>query len=689
MMLLAAVLVGLLLVTACTNPTNGDPGTPGKDGAPGVGEDGKPGEDGEQGEQGEAGGTGPEGKPGLNAETVAANSLTKTLLKAYYDNGVDTVFVTRGTGSFPAETLAVPKNKTLVITENISLAGGTLINAVPGTLKVADGAVLTATSGILLTNTRDDTDNGARIVRGANSPPTAYETFPVGESLADGPVALLSSVDVGGPGGPTEAAFNAFVGVSSNRIYALGDFTSRVADPFDGLSITVFGTTTAYDEITLTANTVLEGKLAAGADDIEVTGLNFLSSAGSGILDTVSFTVIDASDLTTITLAALEGTGTLVLDGNLTDAVIGGGTGKIHATGTTLAFVGGSLVSFGNTGQTTFDADVSVATNGISFAGPVIFGEDLTLTAVPATFNKPASFVDGAVVTLTTAASIINLGPDGALALGADRISSEGGAVVLTPLANTILTFDETDGIIQGPSGTNNHSITVTSGNAVLGGKYTVSSLASNVGTVTVATGAELRVNGELILTGASSTNGALLKSDGTGAVVANGTRISGGANGWQVFDGAATGTVTIAGTGTITASSADAILTAVSGGTPTITVGAAKTFTIEAATKIDLNDVGTITLERKASSATLGGTLAFTAATSIVSSGSTNSASAGGTIVIADSEFPGLTIQTTGSTYYLLVDIKADAGAAPHHIRATTTTDDVDLSAATTAGQA
>ena len=105
---------------------------------------------------------------------------------------------------------------------------------------------------------------------------------------------------------------------------------------------------------------------------------------------------------------------------------------------------------------------VGGANSGVEFGGDVVFGDDLTLTATPATFDKTAYFHDGKKITLTTAASIITLTADtGAFVAGEpganpwvyDAVLQAGESnAVLTPGEAVDLTFSAggSRGITQG-----------------------------------------------------------------------------------------------------------------------------------------------------------------------------------------------------------------------------------------------
>ena len=233
---------------------------------------------------------------------------------------------------------------------------------------------------------------------------------------------------------------------------------------------------------------------------------------------------------------------------------------------------------------TTFDGAVEIATGAATFNGKVVFKDDLTLTAVGAAFKGPAFFADGTVISLSAATSVITLKPGAGLAHGdATKIPAVYSAILgniddednvtLTPGVNTTLTFGAAAAKSITQAGTAGHSIKI-GGKAALiaSATYTVASESGKVGTLELDTDAELHIDdgvllaagapagydndpdtsAKLVLTGASGTDGAVLK--GAGTVAAGGTEIVGGTNGWQAVGASTTVAITadaITGTGT------------------------------------------------------------------------------------------------------------------------------------------
>jgi hypothetical protein len=677
-MLLAALLVGLLLVTACTNPTNGDPGTPGKDGAPGTGEEGKPGKDGEPGEPGEAGGAGPEGKPGLNAETVDITSgINAGTIATYYSTGVDTLYL-RGTGTINGIAV-VPANKTLVILDTATLAN--VLEATRGTLIIGEGGSITG-AGVALLNTRDLAEYGGQI----SSPKAKYMT-----SITQPVTTITENVVfpslVIGPGGAASAAdFLTFAADATYAVYIVEDLTFNEAVAFGADRVFVYGNLVSKANITLTAAQAVTKEIVAGADNITITGLD-----NTRRLNTGTFTVNLPASPTTIALDALNGSGTLSLGKTVTSVNITDGNGKILFSDTDgLSLTASS--SFGNTGLTTFaDTAHSVGvTYDVAFAGPVSFANDLAISTTDGavTFGKAASFVNGNKITLAHANNVIKLEADGVLALGGSTIlsSEDGNDVTLTPAAGTSLGF-ATGGILtQDAVGTNAHGITI-GGKAALSGTYTVASADPKVGTLTVDTSAELKLGtaSELKLVGAAGAYGALLT--GAGKVVTNGTEIVGGTSGWRVVTGGGSGAdlnVTI-GYGFIAAGAVTTVFTAQGTTAATITVLAHETFTIATGTNINLRDntgtVGSIVLTGEAGGD--GGTLAFGKGT--VSTRIYTGLTGGGDTKVAGATSIGTGLTLVSSSGNKFGGLTSNNDDNPHTIQADTVSTNVVLGSSTT----
>jgi hypothetical protein len=527
-MLLAALLVGLLLVTACTNPTNGDPGTPGKDGAPGVGEEGKPGEDGEQGEQGEAGGTGPEGKPGLNIETINQGTVNAGLLTTLYGRGVDTVVVANPATLTYGLDYVIPQNKTLVISGSVSLSGGTSrVNAINGTFDLTRGTLAATGGDIILLNDKDTAAMNAAVAAGTSGGITGATVLPYKASITED---LTGDVATSSLTFETAAAWTAFVDhVDTHTVYVAGDFFAKnVGIDFSATNVVVYGDLKAQGNVDLEDLTYLDlgGSLVA-TNALTLGGINNFT----GAIDTGSnlVTVDTTGGITSVALANLYSSspnGKLVLNKDIAAVnITGNGNGNIEfATSSPNDPVELTTAAFGNTGATTFNQTVEISTNDAEFAGSVRFAGDLTLTDKGVTFNNPASFAAGKITLVDTTYSVITLDQNGAVSGSGGALTYTAGSAVTikAAVANTILTFDGT-GITQ--SGGATHSIVIADSAPTLTGTYTVASLSTAIGTLTTTNG--LNVTGKLALTGAvSDTHAATLVA--TAGVVAGGTTFVG-----------------------------------------------------------------------------------------------------------------------------------------------------------------
>jgi hypothetical protein len=470
----------------------------------------------------------------------------------------------------------------------------------------------------------------------------------------------------------------------------------------NGITVTAGGAPDTYYALTTANLAQVKGKIAyAGA----VTGI----AETLVIPADVELDVSTAGTLATITGLTVNGDLT-VKSAAVSKTLTATGTGSITISD---AASFSELTTFSFPGVITFASTVGAATaGGIVFEGDVVFGGNVTLTAVPATFKKTAFFADGTALILTDVASIVNLyDTTGALAVGAPVagvpdiystiLKADAGAnAVLTPAVKTKLTFTASGKVLtQGASETNEHGITLTSGKATLisGSSYVVESAENKKGTLTVTgtltLGPEVlepagygnEAAPKLVLTGATGENGAKLA--GAGSVVAGGTTIVGGTNGWQAVDDG-TDTYTIEANA-ITAAGAGGAFTAVTGATqPSITVAAGATLNLAADTTIDLKGtaaaVGSIVLKGAASN---GAILAFAqGTTSIVKTANDGSDTSG--ISIANATIgANLDVKTTGSSNYYLVDITSKDQATGRTIQAGSS--DVTLGGSTVAGSA
>ena len=482
--------------------------------------------------------------------------------------------------------------------------GGTLTATATGGVAVTNGIVHVVKGGTLVTDTAASVNDGAAAP--ATVLGTAKASFATGGSLGlTGTLADITAVGtaLGYVGKGTLDLSSATITTAPKPSEAVAAFNAKSAT---GLIINANGTEGA-DPLTIPAGLVLTTTDTLAS----ITGLTVNGTLTASSATLVALTTLTVNgDLTvkdTIKVASVTGTGNITFSNAATFA---------------------AATAFGNTGLTTFGNTFTFnkSDGGVVFEGDVVFEGNVTLTAGFATFKKTAFFADGAKITLTAATSVVKLADGtGALAVGtpvagvpdiySTILKADAGAdAVLTPLANTTLTFTESGKVLtQGASGTNDHGITLTSGKATLisGSSYVVASEANKKGTLTVTgtltlgpevlepTGYENEAAPKLVLTGAAETNGALLK--GSGSVVAGGTTIVGGTNGWQAVDDGtdaytieANAITAAGGGGAFTAKDADAA----------ITVAAGSTLTIAADTTITVADQGSIVLKKQTTGA-------------------------------------------------------------------------------------
>jgi hypothetical protein len=561
----------------------------------------------------------------------------------FYTVGVDTV-VLSGSGSLPTGpyTIDVRANKTLVIGDSgITIPSGVIINAVAGKFMVGVNVPSVTNSGLLLLNDQDAVAAAGKI---SGTPPKKYLAKIPPNPTAITEDVVLPNLTIGGTDGVSKADFDAFVDPSGTyTVYIAGDLVVNGAelDLDTAGQVEVLGDLLAAGTVTLTdlSGLTLAGSLEA-VESITVVGLdNF-----TGTLNTNNYTVTanlaDAvpTALAAVDLAALNGAGKLLLPITVTDVDITAGNGSIEfAAGTPPVVL--STSDFGNTGKTTFGGAVEIASNPGIFAGPVEFADNLTLTAIDATFNETASFASGKGIALTAASSIIKLagGGHGALALeGVGNIISNtnttpGNIVSLTPAIDTSLIFTA-GGITQASSASSAHTVGISgTGTLVLDGTYTVG--AASQGTLSLSVDLSLGTGGELVLTGAGST-GAILA--GSSSVLAGGAKITGGSGGWKAAGG--TGTITIE-PNKITSTDSATILT---GNTSAaIVIDADSQLTVTG--KIDISSNGAITLTGDSS----------TPASLLLEGHATNA----GKLIVGSAVTNDVTVGTTDGDNFVLTD--------------------------------
>jgi hypothetical protein len=649
-MLLAALLVGFLLVTGCTNPTNGDPGADGKNGTEGPKGDAGVGEKGDQGDKGDPGAVGPAGPAAPLVETIDDyTSISLDSIKARFAAGVEKVVLalddTLQSGA--TDTLVIPANKTLVIGEEVTLQPGSVIIATEGELNVTGKLKGATTSVVIVKNKAAYTDTDLVV---DSIMPTYHDTLP---SIVGGPIAVPTLAL--GTGGIAWTDLVSRMGMGTIPLYVTGDLIVKGGTfaPSSTIPISVYGDVKAEGIVALNTTGWSFGGTLAATGDVTVTGL---ASYTTKKLDTGGHTV-KATDGAIFNLSSLTGSGQLELPNASTSVTISGGGGNVvfTAASATLAL---TAAVFNNGGTTTFL-------------------DDVTLPAA-ASFGGTVSVADGKKLT-TASTGTITLALGAGLAVDSTPVLTNKGAssAVLTASAATIpLLFTAASGgnsakITQGVAGTA-HVITVTSGTLTLDAAYEVVSGAGQVGNLALAGNIRLGEKGSLVLTGLAS-DGAVLT--GSGSLIGDGVTIVGGTAGWRAVGAASTSIIgpnSIGGT---------AVLTAVTGGVqPSITVAAGKKLTIDNGTVISLlgsggGAVGSIKLLGAGGGSAVGGTLAFASGTTAKIMTAVTSGTSDGTPVLAGASFGGGLVVVTNATYLESITATA-ADAATLTIQATTATD-------------
>jgi hypothetical protein len=414
-----------------------------------------------------------------------------------------------------------------------------------------------------------------------------------------GKVIAIKNVEVSGTTG--DVSDTAKVDVSLAQISVKSGETAatiKLPETFEGRfalaegELTLAADTTELTAYMLPGNGVL--KLPPETVTVAITGNGRIAYTGSSAVELATgSSIVTGTGYVSFPKGITLDTSTITLDGNV--AIGSGETITIGETGSTVTlnsgttvYVGaatagneiltasgeGTVVLSGDGAVLTITAAASPANQKLAVAmdlevaGDVTFGGDLTLTDAGVTFDGDTLFAEGAVVTLVATDSIITLKGGAVLSVPVAGSPAWGyilsnanetatNTVTLTPAANTTLTFGPERILTQSGSGAT-HGIAVSgTGTATLvaGAAYVVASASGKVGTLTIDTSKTLTLaegvlegdsfddySARLVLTGATETNGALLK--GAGKVVAGDTEISGGDDGWQAVG---TGTVALA----------------------------------------------------------------------------------------------------------------------------------------------
>jgi hypothetical protein len=560
----------------------------------------------------------------LDDTSYVPNNLTvwvyKTLTVKGYpgSNGLLGNIVAKGNVELAASTL----DTVLSDPDKVNVSGVDVSGAnVPGGVVIGIAASL---SSKIVAVELPDTITGYKFDLAAGSELTVKNTTNFGaEVLGSGTLKLADATTVNITGGTANIEFISAPGVLTGPVFAgqSGIKANSVKFPNGFTAPTGAGVT-----VDLSGNVIIpetkgitfadgsgKVKLAAGsvvATATPVSATNTVLSVpasvvpgaelvlGSGAAnDTLTIGIgrtVTASGAATFEGAvSFAGAAVFASTADFTDQTLpGGGATFGGATfASTADFTGAADFS----GATTFSG-VATFTSTADFSGAatftnnVVFGGDVTLTAAPATFNKTAFFAASTDLIMTTAESTVTLDKtNGALAVGApvanvysQVLAPRNGSsahVVLTPVAGTQLTFGGSDNaktVAQDQSDSGAHGIKITGTPTLISGTtYTVASVSGKVGTLelgdsavltlgdTLGVGAPAHVPPKVVLTGVANTAGAILK--GAGSLVAGGTTIVGGANGWQAVNASSTATIaanSITGGAALTAGSPESEIT-------------------------------------------------------------------------------------------------------------------------------
>jgi hypothetical protein len=567
----------------------------------------------------------------------------------------DTQYKTEGAAGAALEGLQAllddPKVNPVTYVGVLALTGDQVIVPLEKTLVVTDGVTLDATSAFIVAGTLDLGDSGINVTAGGvviGGDPTALQEKVTGATvfaiqdgseaidLDEGTVAVMGDIAI--TVAPTSATSINGTALGTKTLYVFGDVTASAV--LGAATINVSGSVTV-DTAAQVAAVAWNIKGDLTADKVPSVGGAITVGGNATFREAVTTTTggtlrVDgkATFEKALTVgAALSASGfeaqdAVTLGANLT---VNGAAAFSKTAGTALEASAANATVKAR--AITFSGDVTASKTGsgtIIFDGPVAFGGDLTLTAVPATFKGNVSFAVGKKIVLTTDASIITLGTGVVLGTPTDAgvpavfgsvISNfDAGAanVTLTPADDTKLTFNAARSVTQESSASSdaNHGITI-GGKAALpaGATYTVESEENKVGTLTLAASAELSLasgtllpgpgsntleaeaESKLVLTGGAGVTGA--KLDGAGKVILGNASITGGASGiWQAVGASTTialSVTAITGTGT------GPVLAALTNDSAVITLGKGthddgdgETLTVSNAT-IDLSTKGAV----------------------------------------------------------------------------------------------
>jgi hypothetical protein len=514
-----------------------------------------------------------------------------------------------------------------VMIEKLAI-GGTGPNAVPA------ARLEQYMNGQVLYINEDLTTNVANPFLGTKV--TVYgETTAAADITLTGNTDLRGGLKAGAAGITVSGLENLSTGTLNTDIYAvnvdptsLGNTLTLVALNSAGPGIGSLVLTEDITNVTITSGT---GNIVYGNAAVTLTNARFGNTGG--IAFTENATITDATGSfagpvvfegdASVTGAVITFADTVSFEGtaSVVAATFTGAaefTGAVTATGavsfsSTADF--GAAANFGGvtsfTGAASFDDTLTTSTGAVTFSstasfaglvttggvvnfnGITTFTDNLAIGLAGVIFNANAFFADDSqisgdfIFTIAEDASLGVIVGDSKVAL----LTADGGNATITPSSSGVLAF------------TDDSKITQSAGAILIGGDVLLAAGASYevFGAVALAINAAssltLGTGAEFILNNDDGSSVAALK--GEGSLIAGGTTIKGGDNGWTAVDSSSSGgTITIA-PDAITASIAGMVLTAgtTSANQPSITVAGAVPLSIGAKISLAANAAAKVAL--------------------------------------------------------------------------------------------
>jgi hypothetical protein len=463
--LLAALLVSLMLVTACTNPTNGEPGPAGPAGPSGP--SGGAGEKGDQGDPGDEGTTLPSIPGGNGPAGYPVISVTTALDDDDWDElfiGNDKVRLITGAGTIEG---TIPAGKTLEIAGTVAIAAGTPPNPtliVEGTVQILDTGSLTAT-GANSRYTVNAAAGGRLQIDG---------TIYLSDDLFDGSGGYAAGV-IKSPQGKVSGG--AALAATVNDAFAVLDSIEWAPVTLDAADLTALDRWTAASGKQL----VLNGTTALGTGTFTVTGMGPLDITGALTIGNHTLTI--AAGTGAVTVAP---TGKIVLNNagsTLAGAIDVNGIIEVQGAVSTAEIpvevnLADATLTSNNDGAVINLADVNwsigtidLATNDLEIAGAAsselevdkvknTADKELTFPAIPVTIALVETHGTNPLTiagTSTTNLTVTNVTGTAGLTLGAnvevDSITIAASSKITSDDVNFSDHFSDGDGLVEKVAG--------------------------------------------------------------------------------------------------------------------------------------------------------------------------------------------------------------------------------------------